>query len=84
MNIFLAEERLKDKLAVAAREKLAQASKEKQMKAERKRKVAMFVNMLKSTNQQAPGQSGDDSKDDQDLGLFYFYSCVQSTKKLVW
>ncbi|KAJ8312289.1 hypothetical protein KUTeg_009662 [Tegillarca granosa] len=65
----LAEEKLKDKLAVAAREKLAQASKEKQMKAERKRKVAMFVNMLKSSNQQAPGQSGDENKDDQDSGI---------------
>ena len=43
------EARLKDKLALAAREKLAQASKENQIKAERKRRAAMFINMLKSS-----------------------------------
>ena len=43
-----AEERIKDKLAVAAREKLAQATKEKQLQAERKRKAAMFISMLKT------------------------------------
>ena len=44
-----AEEKLKDKLALAAREKLSKASREKQIQAERKRKAAMFINMLKST-----------------------------------
>ncbi len=51
---LVAEEKLKDKLAHAAREKLAQTSKEKQIQAERKRKAAMFAAMLKS-NQQPGG-----------------------------
>lgn len=50
----LAEEKLKDRLALAAREKLAQATKEKQLQAERKRKAALFINMLKSSNQLVP------------------------------
>ena len=49
VEIFIAEDRLKDRLAAAAREKLAQTSKEKQLQAERKRKAAMFLTMLKGT-----------------------------------
>ncbi|XP_074641505.1 splicing factor, suppressor of white-apricot homolog isoform X2 [Tubulanus polymorphus] len=45
-----AEEKLKDKLALAAREKLVQATKEKQLQVERKRKAALFINMLKTSN----------------------------------
>ncbi|GLH11240.1 Protein suppressor of white apricot [Gryllus bimaculatus] len=41
-----AEERLKDKLAAAAREKLAAAAREKQLQAERKRRAAAFLNMI--------------------------------------
>ncbi|XP_060564245.1 splicing factor, suppressor of white-apricot homolog isoform X2 [Ruditapes philippinarum] len=44
----LAEQRLKDRLAASAREKLSQVDKEKQIKAERKKKAAMFINLLKS------------------------------------
>ena len=43
----LAEEKLRDRLAAAARDKLVQTSKEKQLQAERKRKAAMFITMLK-------------------------------------
>lgn len=42
-----AEERLKDKLVTAARDKLAACNKEKQLQAERKKKAAMFINLLR-------------------------------------
>ncbi|XP_064612276.1 splicing factor, suppressor of white-apricot homolog isoform X2 [Liolophura sinensis] len=60
-----AEEKLKDRLALAAREKLAQASKEEQIKAERKRKAAMFITLLKSGNQAA---GATDDKPDVTVG----------------
>ncbi|XP_067015704.1 splicing factor, suppressor of white-apricot homolog [Anabrus simplex] len=41
-----AEERLKDKLAAAAREKLAAAARERQLQLERKRRAAAFLNMI--------------------------------------
>ncbi|XP_060067349.1 splicing factor, suppressor of white-apricot homolog isoform X2 [Ylistrum balloti] len=65
-----AEERLKDRMAAAAREKLVQANKEKQMQAERKRKAAMFINMLKSTNVAASSSSStpDDQRDMEESG----------------
>ena len=47
--LISAENRVKDKLAHAARDKLAQAKRENQLKAERKRKAAMFINMLKTS-----------------------------------
>lgn len=47
MVLFAAEHRLADRLAAAAREKLARESKERQLQAQRKRKAAMFINMLK-------------------------------------
>ncbi|XP_064646531.1 splicing factor, suppressor of white-apricot homolog [Lineus longissimus] len=53
-----AEHKIKDRLAMAARDKLAQTSKEKQMQAARKRKAAMFINMLKSS-----GVKVDESKE---------------------
>ncbi|XP_055545766.1 protein suppressor of white apricot [Wyeomyia smithii] len=40
------EDRIKDKLAVAARERLAMISKEKQLQLERKRKASAFLTML--------------------------------------
>lgn len=49
-NNFPAEQRLKDRLAASAREKLSQVDKEKQIKAERKKKAALFINLLKSKN----------------------------------
>lgn len=52
--IFSAEQRLKDRLAASAREKLSQVDKEKQIKAERKKKAAMFINLLKSQNEPTP------------------------------
>lgn len=45
-----AEQRLKDRITASAREKLSQADREAQMKLERKRKAAMFINLLKSQN----------------------------------
>ncbi|KAL3856461.1 hypothetical protein ACJMK2_011217 [Sinanodonta woodiana] len=59
----IAEQRLKDRLAAAAREKLSQTDKEKQLQAERKKKAAMFINMLKSTNQQLGQGSGEQGMD---------------------
>lgn len=44
---FLAEERVKDKLAAAAREKIAAAAREKQLQLERKRRAAAFINMIR-------------------------------------
>ncbi|GAB6028657.1 hypothetical protein CHUAL_004489 [Chamberlinius hualienensis] len=44
----LAEERIRDRLAAAARERLAIVSKEKQIQLERKRKAAMFLSMLQN------------------------------------
>ena len=61
--IFAAEQKLKDKLAVAARDKLAQASKEKQLQAERKRKAAMFISMLKSGGSDQPQVSSSTSRE---------------------
>lgn len=49
-TIFSAEQKLRDKLAAAAREKMTQVTqntKDKSLQAERKRKAAMFVSMLK-------------------------------------
>ncbi|XP_053690557.1 protein suppressor of white apricot isoform X2 [Sabethes cyaneus] len=49
------EDRIKDKLAVAARERLAMISKEKQLQLERKRKANAFLSMLqKPPDQQQP------------------------------
>ena len=45
-----AEQRMRDRIAASAREKLSQVDKEKQLQAERKRKAAMFINMLKGGN----------------------------------
>ncbi|XP_025088915.1 splicing factor, suppressor of white-apricot homolog isoform X2 [Pomacea canaliculata] len=42
-----AEERLKDKLVAAARDKLMSTAREKQLQLERKRKAAMFINLLR-------------------------------------
>ncbi|PNF25637.1 hypothetical protein B7P43_G00642 [Cryptotermes secundus] len=42
-----AEERLKDRLAAAAREKIAAAAREKQLQLERKRRAAAFLNMIR-------------------------------------
>ena len=41
---------MRDRIAASAREKLSQVDKEKQLQAERKRKAAMFINMLKGGN----------------------------------
>ncbi|XP_014668430.1 PREDICTED: splicing factor, suppressor of white-apricot homolog isoform X2 [Priapulus caudatus] len=56
-----AEERLRDRLAIAARERLAQASKEKQLQIERKKKAAMFLSLLKGEPGK-PGEAESDSK----------------------
>ncbi len=50
-DVVAAEDKLKDKLAIAARDKLAATNKEKLIQAERKRKAAMFAAMLKSNQQ---------------------------------
>lgn len=41
---------MRDRIAASAREKLSQADKEMQIKLERKKKAAMFINLLKSKN----------------------------------
>lgn len=45
-----AEERLKDRLAAAAREKIAAAARERQIQMERKRRAAAFLNMIRKEN----------------------------------
>ncbi|KAG1714279.1 Splicing factor, suppressor of white-apricot [Nymphon striatum] len=50
INPFLQpQERLKDKIAAAARERMAQITKEKMLQLERRRKAAVFLNMIKSS-----------------------------------
>lgn len=72
---ILAEEKLKDRLALAAREKLAQATKEKQLQAERKRKAALFINMLKSSNQLLPHSNNSENAegDHLEIGELFLY-----------
>jgi len=55
--LFSAEQRMRDRIAASAREKLSQVDREAQMKLERKRKAAMFINLLKNKNN--PEASGD-------------------------
>ncbi|KAK7462102.1 hypothetical protein BaRGS_00038474 [Batillaria attramentaria] len=59
-----AEERLKDKLAVAARDKLATATREKQLQAERKRKASMFIKLLKIVKDSPMPEDGAASEGD--------------------
>lgn len=55
---FPAGQKLADRLAAAAREKLARESKERQLQAQRKRKAAMFINMLKDIDGTAAPNAG--------------------------
>jgi hypothetical protein len=55
---------VKDRLSAAARDKLAQTTKDKQVKAERKRKAAMFLTMLRSSNTPQPNHGVDDTGTD--------------------
>jgi hypothetical protein len=72
--LFLAEQRLKDRLAASAREKLSQVDKEKQIKAERKKKAAMFINLLKSQTDAA-------TEEDKTTGMWrYFF--LKNNRKL--
>ncbi|XP_059147044.1 splicing factor, suppressor of white-apricot homolog isoform X2 [Physella acuta] len=48
------EEKLKDKLASAVKERISQTHKEKQLQMERKRKAALFLNQIKTTQPSAP------------------------------
>ena len=52
---------MRDRIAASAREKLSQVDKEKQLQAERKRKVAMFINLLKSNNTEAGATDANDA-----------------------
>ena len=72
-----AEERLKDKLATAARDKLAASSKEKQLQAERKKKAALFINLLRIVKESP--MSSDKSKEDADAGVYILclHVCVR-------
>lgn len=57
-RVVSAEQKLRDKLAAAAREKMTQVTqntKDKSLQAERKRKAAMFVTMLKSKQKSSAG-----------------------------
>lgn len=49
-SLYLAEERVKDKLAQAAKEKLAMKEKEKQLQLERKKRAQAFLNLLQKDN----------------------------------
>ena len=51
---------MRDRIAASAREKLSQVDKEKQLQAERKRKAAMFINLLKSNNTEAGAAEAND------------------------
>jgi len=56
-----AEQKLRDKLAAAARDKMSQVTqhtKEKELQAERKKRAAMFINMLKSKNKSSSAPIG--------------------------
>ena len=64
-----AEDRLKDKLAVAARDKLVQVAKENQLKAERKKKAAKFLQMLKSSGPKVEDETSNQSEWLADPGL---------------
>lgn len=58
---FTAEQKLRDKLAAAARDKMSQVTqhtKEKELQAERKKRAAMFINMLKSKNKSSSAPIG--------------------------
>lgn len=44
----MADDRLKDKLAAAAREKLASSSRDRQLQLERKRKAEMFLSQIQA------------------------------------
>jgi hypothetical protein len=61
-----AEEKLRDRIAAAAREKLGLISKEKQLQMERKKKAMAFLNNIKGTvgepTLKPSGGGGDDDK----------------------
>ena len=65
-GLLTAEERLKDKIAVAARDKLAASTKEKQLQAERKKKAALFINLLRIVKESP--MTEDNSKEEGDAG----------------
>ncbi|RUS78086.1 hypothetical protein EGW08_014166 [Elysia chlorotica] len=48
------EEKLKDKLANAVKERLSQTNRERQLQQERKKKAAMFLNLIKSSQPTDP------------------------------
>ncbi|GFR60968.1 splicing factor, suppressor of white-apricot [Elysia marginata] len=48
------EEKLKDKLANAVKERLSQTNRERQLQQERKKKAAMFLNLIKSSQPTEP------------------------------
>lgn len=48
------EEKLKDKLASAVKERISQTHKEKQLQMERKRKAALFLNQMKTSQPSDP------------------------------
>ena len=51
---------MRDRIAASAREKLGQVDKEKQLQAERKKRAAMFINMLKGSNADGGGTQTND------------------------
>lgn len=56
--MLIAEKRIKDKLAAAARERLVQVSREKQLQMERKRKAALFMASLQRGKEDDAGLIG--------------------------
>lgn len=63
-----AEDRIKDKLAAAARDKLAASSRERQLQLERKKKAAMFLSQIQGPALKADSATVNQSsrKDDSD------------------
>lgn len=54
------EDRIKDKLAVAARERLASIAKEKQLQIERKKRASMFISLINKNEPSKPESVCDD------------------------
>lgn len=61
---------MRDRIAASAREKLSLADKEMQIKLERKKKAAMFINLLKSKNPVAAEIDNTTGEENCGVGIF--------------
>ena len=71
---------MRDRIAASAREKLSQVDKEKQLQAERKRKAAMFINLLKSNNTEAGAAEANDVA----MGRWTYFRICKYSKTSPW